>query len=77
MNNFKSKMMRAQTMREVDSDNQDYWSGYSRGLRRTHHGSNFGTSDEHNLWLTATGDPSRDARSKGYRDGFYDRPPNP
>jgi len=64
-------------MRNVDRDNQDYWSGYARGLRRNHHGDNFGTDDEHELWMTATGDPLRNAKSKGYRDGFSDADPNP
>ena len=68
---FEHEIHRAQTMKSVDHDRQNYWSGYQRGVRRRHHGENFGTVDDHQLWLTATGDESRRQRSQGYRDGFY------
>jgi hypothetical protein len=62
---------RAESMRRTDNDNQPYWIGYLRGLRRRHYGENFGTNEEHQLWLTANGDDICEQRSNGYRDGYY------
>ena len=55
----------------------EYWRGYARGLRRNHFGENFGTEEEHKLWMTATGDATRRNRSRGYRDGFNAVEPSP
>jgi len=63
---FEHEMGRADAFK---SENHDYWTGYQRGLRRQYH-ENFGTEQEHQLWLTADGDESRQQRSRGYRDGF-------
>ena len=70
---FEREMHRAQAMSKTTTDplKHDYWMGYQRGLRRRYHGENFGTPDEHQLWLTATGDASRDQRAAGYHDGYY------
>jgi hypothetical protein len=64
-------MHKARTLREL-GDNQDYWRGFERGLRRANHGSNFGTQDEHHHWLAldTDSDPSRAALGRGYRDGL-------
>jgi len=72
---FCGEMGRAKTMLEI-GDNQDYWAGYQRGLRRAHHGESFGTNDEHQQWLAlANGDdPDRQARGRGYRDGLRGEP---
>ncbi len=67
---FISKMNRAQVMKNIEPARSDYWTGYMRGLRRQHHGDKFGTDDEHERWLNACGDESRDQRSAGYRDGL-------
>ena len=66
---FKSEMAKAKTFHDL-GENTDYWRGYMRGLRRRYHGENFGTNEEHQLWLTANGDETRRQRSQGYRDGF-------
>ena len=68
---FGREMARAKTMQEI-GDNQDYWAGYQRGLRRAHHGESFGTDDEHQQWLALLNedDPQRQARGCGYRDGL-------
>lgn len=42
-----------------------FWQGYARGLRRSFHGVIFGTSAEHDLWLSL-----RDARGAGYEAGY-------
>jgi hypothetical protein len=67
-------MTAADTFRRLSSepDEQDFWSGYQRGLRRNHHGEKFGTAEEHKLWLSLADDvdPSRKMRGLGYRSGF-------
>jgi hypothetical protein len=64
-------MNKAKAMITV-GDRPEYWAGYQRGLRRKFHGENFGTSSEHELWLTLIDDidESRAERGKGYRDGL-------
>ena len=74
---YQSKLQRATTMSIADPENAEYWRGYARGLRKNHHGDNFGTDAEHNLWMTASGDQTRENRSRGYRDGFNDVYPKP
>jgi hypothetical protein len=69
---FQREDRRAESMRRTDNDNEPYWKGYLRGLHRRHHGENFGTEKEHQLWLTATtGDEISEQQSSGYRDGYY------
>lgn len=76
MSNFTSLMRRADTLRRLETGNdylhQPWWTGYMRGLRRAHHGENFGTQAEHNLWLSAidSTDPQRAALGRGYRAGL-------
>jgi len=43
-----------------------------RGLRRAHHGQNFGTDAEHDLYLNAINDTdqNRAALGRGYRAGL-------
>jgi len=66
---FEHEMHKAKAMQP---ENQDYWMGYQRGLRRLHHGENFGTEEEHALWMAAidSDDESRSTRGRGYRDGY-------
>jgi hypothetical protein len=68
---FKSEMLRTRIMR-VLGDRLDYWTGYERGLRRLYHGKKFGTSEEHEKWLSLTADsvPARAERGEGYLDGL-------
>ena len=66
---FEHEMGRAQAMRTA-GDRPEYWAGYMRGLRRKYHGEDFGTDEEHRLWLTADGDTLRRERSAGYRAGY-------
>ncbi len=52
---------------------QDFWIGYQRGLRRVWHGTGFGTDAEHELWLSLAKDKrdmQRRYRGLGYRAGF-------
>ena len=58
--------------RALKSENPDYWAGYARGLRRRYHRENFGTDDEHALWMSMANDDdrSRSERGRGYRDGY-------
>jgi hypothetical protein len=71
---FRSEMRRAEAMRKTcyDPMMSDYWAGYIRGLRRAYHGENFGTPEEHALWLAAVNseDKSRKQRGRGYSDGL-------
>jgi hypothetical protein len=74
MSKFTSLMRRADTLRRLEADpaRQQWWAGYMRGLRRTHHGENFGTETEHQLWLSAaeSDDPMRAILGRGYRAGI-------
>ncbi len=71
---FQSNMTAADTFRRFSSepDEQDFWTGYQRGLRRNHHGDKFGTVEEHKLWLSLADDTDqfRKMRGLGYRAGF-------
>jgi hypothetical protein len=70
---FKREMIRARTLGETDPDRADYWRGYTRGLRRAYHGEDFGTAEEHNLYLAAAEEPLDGGRrdlGRGYRDGL-------
>ena len=73
-NNFASLMRRADTLRRYESDpiKSEFWAGYIRGLRRAHHGEQFGTAAEHQLFLAAcdSTDPTRAALGRGYRAGL-------
>ena len=71
---FESRMRKARTLAEL-GDKPDYWTGYQRGLRRVYHGEKFGTDEEHQKWLALEGDPdlARDARGRGYRDGYQEK----
>ena len=68
---FSNKMFRAGTMIEIGED-QDYWAGYRRGLRRRFHGDLFGIRGMHQQLLSQS--ESRDLAiaefSRGYREGF-------
>ena len=51
----------------------DYAAGYQRGLRRYHHGENFGTEADHLKWVSLDGHCQE--RGDGYRDGVAGKPP--
>lgn len=65
-------------MRRARTLTSDYGSGYQRGLRRCHHGEEFGSASEHLAMLKSgvDGDP-RVERGRGYRDGLAGGPPEP
>jgi hypothetical protein len=69
---FEREMSKAKTFHELDESKTEYYAGYMRGLRRNYHGENFGTSEEHQLWLDAANsdDPDRKQRGTGYKDGL-------
>jgi hypothetical protein len=70
--NFESEMRRTDVMKKADPERAEYWNGYQRGLRRKHHGENFGTEAEHQLWLSLIDDEddTKRQRGEGYRDGL-------
>lgn len=72
--NFQPNMTAADTFRRLSSepDEQEFWTGYQRGLRRNHHGEKFGTAAERKLWMSLAddSDDSRKMRGLGYRAGF-------
>ena len=74
METFNSLLQQAETMRRLESDpiRSDWWAGYIQGLRRAHHGAEFGNPGEHEWWLAAvdSNDPSRAALGRGYRAGL-------
>ena len=53
---FQSLMIMAREMAQEKPQSADYWAGYERGLRRAYHGEQFGTEEDHNLWLSITDD---------------------
>ncbi len=72
---FQTNMTGAESFRTLSPETaeQDFWTGYQRGLRRNYHGEKFGTADEHKLWLSLADEPhdtSRKMRGLGYRAGF-------
>lgn len=81
MSNFSSLLRRADTLRRLISDpiESEWWAGHMRGLRRAHHGEQFGTQAEHEMWLAASesSDPMRAALGRGYRSGLKLEPCNP
>ncbi len=68
---FESFMRRARVA-QANGDDNGYWRGYQRGLRRAYHGDAFGTVNEHWLWLefADSGGPIKAALGRGYRDGL-------
>ena len=68
---FTHLMLKARTLADL-GDETDYWNGYQRGLRRAFHGDQFGTDEEHALWLALAEAPETDRKEKGrgYRDGL-------
>jgi len=81
MSNFQSLMRRADTMRRIETNylHEAWWTGYIKGLRRAHHGDNFGTQAEHEMWLSAalSNDESRAALGHGYQAGLTLEPRDP
>lgn len=67
---FQEYMKAVRHMAAASVLSSDYSNGYQRGLRRLHHGSAFGTEDDHKRWHAATGE-----RGQGYRDGLAGKPP--
>jgi hypothetical protein len=66
---FNNELCKARELRKVGKK-PEYWTGYMHGLRRRFLRDDFGTLQEHHLWLTANGTLLRKLRSQGYRDGY-------
>lgn len=68
---FEQEMIRARTYQRL-GDHPDYWAGYMRGLRRTFHGNNFGTQEEHEMWISFQNENDERRRwlGRGYVDGL-------
>lgn len=66
---FENELFKAREFRKVGKM-PAYWTGYMHGLRRRFHRDNFGTLQEHHLWMTANGTRDRQLRAQGYRDGY-------
>jgi hypothetical protein len=61
-----------------DPEQQAFWSGYIRGLRRAVYGSRFDSEEEHAVFMElAEGgpDPIRQQVGRGYRAGLEGTPP--
>jgi len=69
---YHSESRRAEQMKKAEPDKIPYWEGYKRGLQRFFHGDKFGTSEEHELWLSLINrkDDKSKQRGQGYRDGL-------
>ena len=67
---FEQEFKRAKRMASIE--NNEYWSGYQRGLRRRFQGENFGTDKEHELWISMADsmDERRRRLGKGYKAGY-------
>lgn len=68
---FQSLLGMAKSFQSLDSDRSDFWRGFQRGIRRLHHGENFGTAEEHEKFLNCRDGEFRQALQTGYRAGFY------
>jgi hypothetical protein len=71
--NDQQRLSMAKTFKELSTnEEQSYWAGYMRGIRRKMHGEDFRTDEEDEKYLAMAGgaDPNRDALSRGYRDGL-------
>jgi len=68
---FHHEIRKAHIRRER-GEQPDYWLGYERGLIRGIRGEQFGTEQEHELWLglAAEADAALRERGRGYRDGL-------
>ncbi len=54
-----------------------FWEGYLNGLRRNYHGEQFGTDQEHDIWMQLKNEPLDDDRRYcgiGYEMGFNGTP---
>ena len=71
---FAVLLRRAALQRRLETDplRGKSWAGYVRGLRRAHHGEQFGTETEHELWVSASEstDSLRAALGRGYCAGL-------
>jgi hypothetical protein len=69
---FQRELSRARTCGLLEPEREAYWRGFQRGLRRAHLGKQFGTDEEHALWLTLAkvSDRLRRECGEGYRDGL-------
>jgi len=54
----------------VDPTQADFYAGYMRGLRRHHHGEQFGTVAEHELWLSLATDEDEARAAQGRGASF-------
>lgn len=68
---FQRLMTMAKSFQEFDTDRADFWRGFQRGLRRLHHGENFGTAAEHDQYMNCADGEYRKQLQTGYRAGFY------
>ena len=68
---FRREVARAETMRQLgEADEQAYWEGYLRGVRRVYHGARYGSEAEHEAMRRETGDAIRERRRRGYLDAL-------
>jgi hypothetical protein len=65
---FQMSMQTAKTFQGLtdNPEEQQFWTGYQRGMRRHYHGEKFGTSEEHEQWLALIDDKTRAELGRGY-----------
>ena len=77
---FQVYIQRAKTFQDISNPPaSDFWAGYTRGLRRRHHGEAFGTQDEHEAYLKIPKDErdlARRALGAGYTAGYCEVEPS-
>lgn len=77
-NEFELLMDMAKVMEITETGDNDYYIGYTRGLRKAYHGDIFGTREEHDLWYNIPENDTdifRRQRGRGYRDGYAGKKP--
>lgn len=70
---FKTLAAQAKASRfSAETDQESWWWGFERGLRRAYHGSRYGTEEEHEKRLSLIDDPheGRQQIGWGYRMGL-------
>jgi len=68
---FQSLLGMAKSMQSIDHDRADFWRGFQRGIRRSFHGENFGTQEEHEKFYNCRDGEYRRDLQTGYRAGYH------
>lgn len=66
-----AKMFQELESKQSHYQKAEYWYGFQRGIRRLHHGENFGTDQDHRQFMNCARGEYRKHLQDGYRSGYY------